>query len=104
MPLEGVATRTTFGFYFPLMTLKQMTTEQLLQEIKTIAARKQMFGNKGISIDTLLLALRISEADLMPLITELQDQGFVEFHPAASGISRRSQLLGTIHLPEVQES
>ena len=79
-----------------------MTTQQLLKEIKIMAARKQMFGNKSISIDTLLLVLRISETELMPLVNELHDQGHIEYHPAPSNITRRSQLLGTIHLPESQ--
>lgn len=81
-----------------------MTTDQLLNEIKTMVARKQMFSNKGISVDTLLLALRTTEAELMPHLHELQNRGDIIYQPAPSNISRRSQLLGTIHLTDVTAS
>jgi hypothetical protein len=81
-----------------------MTAEQLLQEIKALTAKKQIFSAKGISIDTLLLALRISETELMPMVAQLQEQGAIILRKAPSIQTQRSRLLGTIVLADSTDS
>jgi hypothetical protein len=75
-----------------------MTTDQLFNEIQTIAARKQTFGAQTISVDTLLLALRITEPTLMPLILELEARGDIQYNTSPSTGSHRSHRLGTVQL------
>lgn len=71
-----------------------MTTEELLNTIQSMAARKQIHASKSISIDTLLLVLKISEAKLLPLIDELEGQGHIKQNLAACKLVR----LGTLEL------
>jgi hypothetical protein len=58
-----------------------MTSAHLLSEITVIFNKKQQFSNNSISVDTLMLALRIQEQELKPLIEELQMSRDIYFEP-----------------------
>jgi hypothetical protein len=80
-----------------------MTSEKVLAQIKAIAARKQQHGSDFISLDTLMLILRMRESELMPRILELQENGEVIYHPATTTHTRRSRRPGNIILSSVAQ-
>jgi hypothetical protein len=81
-----------------------MTTEKVLAQIKAIAARKQQHGSDFISLDTLMLVLRLREHELMPSILELQQSGDVIYHPATKTHTRRTRRPGNVVLSPIVQA
>ncbi|MES2703997.1 MAG: hypothetical protein V4649_15255 [Bacteroidota bacterium] len=64
--------------------MKLMTPEELLKTIKEMSGRSTQFSPKSISIDTLMLATRASEPDLIDAVDKLAFGGHIIYHRHAS--------------------
>ena len=84
-----------------------MTSTRVLEAIKGMNSRqkelngRQNYSHRPISIDTLMLALKISEADLMPLIEELQSFGEINYHQTQALKLAHIKRLGSVSLKEI---
>jgi len=79
-----------------------MTREVVLAAIMNMNNRQRAMNNrqnfvpKPVSIDTLMLVLKISTAELLPVIEELQSYGDIVFHPSTS--NNPQKLAGAVSL------
>jgi hypothetical protein len=76
-----------------------MTSTDLLSEIRVLVNKKERFATKSIGVDSLLLLLRMKEADLLPMITELQCNKEIILHaPQTKAHTNNSIRLNSITL------
>jgi len=75
-----------------------MTTTNVLTAIKEMNSRQQRSTAPSISIDTLLLVLNTTAAELMPLIEELRMSRDITLHPGLSTRPSGSRRLATVSL------
>jgi hypothetical protein len=81
-----------------------MTSSKVLAALQEMNSRqkelngRQNYFNKPIGVDTLMLALKMSATELMPLIEELKSYGAIEYHEAKATKIAHIRKLGSVSI------